>query len=245
MRKHKLFFCLLLAVVLFSSPVSAGRLTILTEDSPPGNFIDASGKLTGCGVEIVREIMTRLGGVEKIRVLPWARAYKMVVQNPDMMLFSTTRTAQRENLFKWVGPLMKIEWVFLARKGSGVAITSLDDARTVNRIGTYREDAREQFLLSKGFTNLHPANEMRHLLRMLEKKRLDLVATAKVAYTPYPRKDPVPMDNFEIAHTFKEVALYMAFSKLTDDTIVNQWQRAYSELEEEGFIHAVNQKWLK
>ncbi|MCG8616566.1 MAG: transporter substrate-binding domain-containing protein [Desulfobacterales bacterium] len=245
MRNYFIFFCLLLTVICFSSPVSAGRLTILTEDSPPGNFIDESGQLTGSCVEIVREIMRRLGHEEKIRVLPWARAYKMVLQNPDMMLFSTTRTVQRENLFKWVGPLLQIEWVFLARKDSGMTITSLDDARTVNRIGTYREDAREQFLLSKGFSNLHPANEMRHLLRMLNKNRLDLVATAKVAYSPHRRKNPVPMDNFRIAHTFKNVALYMAFSKMTDDKIVDQWQQAYTELEDEGFITAVRQKWLR
>ncbi len=238
-------FCLTAAFMLCAAVGSAGQLTILTEDSPPGSFIDESGELKGLSVDIVKEIMKRLDMDNRIKVLPWARSYRMLIKEPDIMLFSTTRTAQRESLFKWVGPLIKLEWVFLARKDSNVYITCLDDARSVNSIGTYREDARQQYLKAKGFTNLHSTNEMPLLIRMLDKKRLDLVATSKFSFKECCNKSLISWDKFKVVYTFKKATLYMAFSQKTDDTIVRQWQQVYDELSGEGFIDAVNKKWLR
>lgn len=237
--------CLIIVLMLFAATSFAGQLTILTETSPPGSFIDESGDLQGLSVDIVREIMKHLNVKEPIKVLPWARAYRMALKNPDTMLFSTTRTAQREKLFKWVGPLIKLEWVFLARKRDKISINSLEDAKSVNLIGTYRDDARKQYLTSLGFTNLYTVDEMPILIRMLDKNRVDLVATAKIAYNKCCHHETVPMNRFKIVYTFKKAELYMAFSKMTNDSIVQEWQKIYDELIKSGFIDAVNDKWLK
>lgn len=235
---------LLVFFLLSGSTVCAGQLTILTEDSPPVNFIGPSGELEGLSVDIVRKIMERLGIKTQIRVLPWARAYKIVSGRPDTMLFSTTRTSQREHLFKWAGPLAKHEWVFIAGKKSGISIASLEDAKAVPLIGTYRKDARKQYLEANGFTNLHSVTQMSQLLKMLDMDRLDLVAISKLGYGNQHRKTPIPWERFKIVHTFKQVELYMAFSRGTRDGIVRQWQQAFDALKEEGFIDAVNAKWL-
>lgn len=42
--------------------------------------------------------------------------------NNDAVLFSTTRTEHREDLFKWVGPISDIKAVVLARVDSGIVI---------------------------------------------------------------------------------------------------------------------------
>ena len=237
--------CLTVIFMLLAPTVPAGQLTILTENSPPGNFIDDGGELTGLSVDIVREIMKRLDLEAKITVLPWARAYRMLQKEADVMLFSTTRTPQREKLFKWAGPLIKQEWVFLARKDSNLSIASLDDARDVTLIGTYNEDARGQYLEAKGFTNLHSANNMSQLIRMLRKKRVDLIAISRLNHKKCYGKQKDHMDRFRIVHTFKKIELYMAFSQETSDSIVQKWQQTYDDLAQEGVLDAVNKKWLK
>jgi len=75
------------------------------------------------------------------------------------MLFSTTRTPARENLFKWVGPIFEQRQVPYKRAGSPLEIASLGDARKVAAIGTYYNDTTEQYLKNEGFTNIKSVTE--------------------------------------------------------------------------------------
>ncbi|OEU71116.1 MAG: hypothetical protein BA863_09845 [Desulfovibrio sp. S3730MH75] len=75
--------------------------------------------------------MRQTGQEFPIKVMPWAQGYTMAQRQPNVALYSTTRTESRENLFKWVGPLATMKWVFFAKAGSGIKISSLDDAKKV------------------------------------------------------------------------------------------------------------------
>ena len=237
--------CLLFLLFLFTPNAFAGQLTILTENSPPGNFIGDDGKLKGVSVEIVQEIMSRLELDILIKVLPWARSYKRLQSEADIMLFSTTRTPQRENQFKWVGPLLELQWIFITRKDTDISITSLADAKSVRRIGTYREDVREQYLKQQGFDNLHSTTDMSQLIKMLDKGRVDLVAVSNVGLAERCRQVGIPPEKFKTVFIIKRARLYMAFSMKTNDIIVQKWQNIYNDLAEEGFIQKANEKWLK
>ena len=70
-----------------------------------------------------------------------------------------TYTEDRQNLFKWVGPLATKRDILLARKDSSLSISSLEDAKKVGRIGTLRDDVRGKFLEKQGFTNLEPVSD--------------------------------------------------------------------------------------
>ena len=141
------------AVMATANPARSVELTVLTENLPPLNFV-RDGQLVGPSVEIVEEIQKRVGITETIYVYPWARAYKRALQEENIVLFSMTHTADRQDKFKWVGPLATKRDILVARKGSGIIIDTLDDARAVERLGTLRDDSREQFLKINGFKNL-------------------------------------------------------------------------------------------
>lgn len=67
----------------------------------------------------------------------------------DGVLFSTTRTTHRENLFNWVGPIADIKVVVLARKSSQIKVN--DPIELGNYpIGVIRDDIGEQQLLQLG-----------------------------------------------------------------------------------------------
>ncbi|MBW2722514.1 MAG: transporter substrate-binding domain-containing protein, partial [Deltaproteobacteria bacterium] len=112
----KLF--ILVASVFFVSvqPALSAELIILTENLPPLNYVE-DGVLVGPSVDIVREIQRRVGSHEEIKVYPWARAYKMALEDENVVLFSMTYTKVRYDKFKWIGPVAKKRDILVAKKG--------------------------------------------------------------------------------------------------------------------------------
>ena len=137
-----------------SPPALEGKLRIITEVFPPFNFVESNQNVTGQSTEIVRAIMQKLGMQASIDVMPLADGLTVAQEGPDVAIFSLNRTPQREELFKWVGPIGSYEQAFYAKKGSTISLNSLEDAQKVGKIGVYKGDAGNQFLASQGFTNL-------------------------------------------------------------------------------------------
>lgn len=91
----------ILVMLLLPAVVGAQELTIISENNPPFNFVK-HGSPTGSSMEIVREMLRRMNRTDTIQILPWARGYDLALSRPNVVLFSTARTNQRENLFFWV-----------------------------------------------------------------------------------------------------------------------------------------------
>lgn len=73
----------------------------------------------------------------------------MALEQPNYGVFVTARLPEREELFKWVGPIGPDDWVLLARGDSPINLTSLDQARQYN-IGAYKGDAIAEHLDGQG-----------------------------------------------------------------------------------------------
>src|SRR5881397_3481136 len=115
---------LALALLLAGWSARGGELQLLTEEYPPLSFT-RDGKVSGLSVEIVEEIQRRVGSRVPIQVLPWARAYRMAQEQPDVALFGTTRTAERDKLFQWVGPIVAGRTSLYTKRGTGLRLNSL------------------------------------------------------------------------------------------------------------------------
>ncbi len=234
---------LLTSLFCFSiHPLAAGQLTILTENLPPLNYLD-DGKLVGSSVEIVQEIQKRIGSPEPIHVYPWARAYKMALEEENVILFGMTYTQDRSELFKWVGPLATKRDILLARKDAAMSITSLEDAKKVERIGTLRDDVRGKMLEKMGFTNLEPVSDEQNNAQKLALGRIDLWAYKKPGFRTVCALAEVDPELFvEVAH-MKKSELKIAFSKKTSDEIVARWQKAFDEMVADGTVQKIKDKW--
>jgi hypothetical protein len=53
---------------------------------------------------------------DRIRLTSWTAAYRTALKTKNAILFSTTRTPERETLFQWVGPIAPTRVVPIARK---------------------------------------------------------------------------------------------------------------------------------
>jgi len=217
-----------------SNPTGAPiTLEIYTEDNPPGNFL-ADEKPGGFVVDLVREILTRLGRSDTIAVVPWARGYNMALTKPNVALFSTTRLPQREKLFRWVGPVYTQQWGFYAKKGAGVQITSMENARRVPRIGTYHNDAKEQFLLKNGFSNLISTNKNVSNVRHLIQGNIDLWVSSDFNMPYIAWQAGVDPNRLERVFAFRSVKNYIAFSMGTPPNVITDWQRTLDDIVRDG-----------
>ena len=221
--------CLLAAGAAFAQPLS-----IYTENNPPASYT-RDGKPAGMAVEVVREILRRLNQADTIEIVPWSRGYNMALSLENVALFSTTRLPHRERLFHWVGPIYTQTWGFYALKGSDFHIKSLEEAKTVGRIGTYRDDAKEQFLKHKGFTNLLSANRNMINVRHLLQGDIDLWVSSDLNVRDIVSQAGVDPSLVELVFPFHQVDNYIAFSIETDKIKVEDaWQKILDEMKQDG-----------
>lgn len=230
--------------LVFSMPsLAADSLIILTEESPPFNFTQ-KGKLTGVATQVVQEITRRLGIEDNIEVVPWARGYKRLCTEPNVVLFSTARTPEREALFHWVGPIYSFRLGFYARKADVRHIGSMEEAKKAGAIATYRADYREQILNSLGFTNLDSSNSLLSCVRKLMSGRVDLWFSDNIGTPRIASEAGVDPADFEEVFTYSQNSSYIAFSKQTSLAVVKRWQKTLDEMKEDGTFWWLARKWL-
>jgi polar amino acid transport system substrate-binding protein len=232
---------LFLAFLLLSAP-QAMALTIVTEDAPPSTIVRGE-TLTGSSVEVVREIQKRTGDSSRIEVYPWARAYTMATSEPDVVLFAATRTSEREPLFTWIGPVMRVKWAFFGMAGKARPLASLEDAKKAPSIGAYKDDAREQFLRRQGFTNLDSASSPDKNLRKLQAGRVEYVVSTDTGIGAVLDQAGMKPGDVENVFTFKTVDLYIVFSRGSAPATVAAWEKAFDEMSADGTLKAIQARW--
>jgi polar amino acid transport system substrate-binding protein len=232
-----------LAVLLFlcAAPAALGqpKLYLATETSAPSSMLEG-GRVVGIGTDKVREIMHRARIGYTIELLPWKRAYTAALERHDACVFSTTRTPEREPLFKWVGPTDEAQWVLMARIGSGIRLKTLDDARAY-RIGTYNGDARDQFLRERGFL-VDPAPGDMINLRKLLLGRIDLWAASWRRGTTILEQNGWDKKIFP-ALTFNRIQVYLACNRAVPDALVARMNAAVEAMLRDGAMRRIERQY--
>ena len=235
---------LLLLALLMTGTLQAAiqEFNIYTEEYPPYNY-SKDGKVTGISTEIVREMLGRLGHPDNIHVSPWSKAYRLVQETDNSILYSTTRTAAREHLFKWVGPLVPNNISFFAKTDSGISINNLDDARKVGRIGVYIDDIGEILLKGKGFTNLRSVPDNITNIKDLVDGKIDLWIINELTGKQMAREQGVD-NQVEKVFDVQETFMYIAFPKSTPDSVIDQWQQTLDQLKNDGTYGKIFSQWV-
>ena len=220
-----------------------GIIQMMTEEYPPVTFMK-NGKVSGFVTDMVREISVRQGSQDNIQLISWDEAYKVALINPNVVLFSTERTDEREKLFQWVGPVGKNSANFYAKKGSGIRINSLDEARKVAAIATTANWFTEQDLKSRGFTNLVSAPLPTDNVRMLMQGEVKLSVFTDITVAEIVKNAGYTMDDLEPVFTVSSTYFYIAMSLGTPPEIVKKWQSILDELKEDGTFEKIYRGYL-
>lgn len=242
MRVTMLFFTVLLGGLGAAARATPpARLQLLTELSAPSSMLE-DGQVVGRSTEKVREIMARSGIDFTLELLPWQRAFTLARDNADTCVFSTTRTAERESQFKWIGPIDDAEWALLARADRMLQLRTLEDARPL-RIGTYNGDARDIYLRAQGF-KVDPAPNDAINARKLLMGRIDAwaisVKRGEMMLKRYGQDSRiVPV------LTFNRVRVYLACNLALPGALSDKMNAAVEAMGRDGTLQRIDRKYEK
>ena len=222
-----------------SSPEESPRLQLLTEEFPPYNFAGPDGTITGSSTDVVREIADRLGVNAGIELGAWADGYNRTLATPDTALYSTARTTERENLFRWVGPIGSYDFTFYARNDSGISLSSLEEAKKAGTIAVVRDDARHQYLVARNVSNLALYPDDESCVRALMSGECQLwlgsavTANQTIVQAGYQPDDVRPLSTVQTSE------LYIAFNTRTSPETVAAWQDTLDAMKRDGTYQAI------
>ncbi len=245
--KQLIFLLILLSFPIFS--VHAEEFKIFTEAMPPYNYEDeVTLEAKGFSVEIVKELLKRTkitltGG--KIHVWPWARAYELIQIEKNVMLFSMTKSKARENMFKWVGPIAsRTIWLWKLKKRKDIVIKSIEDAKKYT-VGGVHEFASTKYLQKLGF-DVETVPLIKHNWLKLFEERIDLVSALELEAAFNMNKLGKSFHQLDrVIKIDDRYSYYIAFSKYTDEKIVNQLQKALNTMKTAGTFKNIKKKYLK
>jgi ABC-type amino acid transport substrate-binding protein len=226
-----------------AGPATDAGLRIITEEFLPLSYAGADGKPTGLSTEVVNGILERLNQKADIEILPWSEGYSLALAGPRVALYSTGRSDDRENLFKWVGPIVAFDQTLYARKGSGIQINSLEAAKSAGIIGVVKDDSRHQFLLENQFDNISTCSSDAECLRNLMAGTTDLWFGSSANSADIARKEGIDPSAFEAVYTVRTVPMYIAFSTDTPDSVIADWQGALDAMKQDGTFDAISEKY--
>ena len=246
LRPRHVFGAALLIVCALLCPVSSARaqsLRIVTAEEPPTNYT-RDGQLTGITVDIVRELLKRQNMDTPIEVYPWARAYAIAQQTPNVMLFTAARTPEREvQGFSFIGPVTTRKHALFARA---------DDTRQYPSLATLyherlliagmRGDWRAQWVSDRSL-NLYATNSHVQSLRMLLSGRVDLAVLSDLELGPDLKAMGAAEGSVRLAYVIEERAAYILLSQGTERATVTRWQSEFARLQESDFFRQLSARW--
>ena len=233
--RQPVWIALLLALFCGSSP--AQTIKGVSEDTSFSYL--QNGKVAGPASEVVEATLKRAGLNDyRLALYPWARAYDIAQQEPNVLIYLIARTPARETLFKWTGEIMRVEFpVYKLRERTDIVVPDLQTAKNYS-IGVMRDDLRHEYLKAQGFTKLVVSAQNADNFKKLVNQQVQLV--------PMPERDAIQfcedakIDFARLEQVFTldalTTGLYMAYSQSTSDDIVARTRTAFNSLKAEGVV---------
>jgi len=254
----KKFVCLCIISIVFASGVLADEIPSIkayTENMPPYNF-KKDGKITGFSVELLHAIAKQAGVKISLRFGPWKRFYIKVEETPNTILFTATRNEDREDRFKWVGPInnraIKLwrlvnpvkDWkMSINRSSNEAALRSIKEGQYM--IGATSGDASHKNLKDQGykvFSSPKPELSIKQFLagRFPIYSGLDMSTAMRL------RNEGGSFSDVEEVAVFNDqYSYYYMVNKDTDCKVIYRLQKALDILKYNGVYKSIKNKWLQ
>jgi len=211
-------------------------LTYYTEQMPPFNYME-NGTLQGISVDLLEAVTEKMGKKvtrEEITLVPWTGGYQAALTGNNTVLFATVRIPEREQSFKWVGPIYTYTDVLFARPDRGITIESPEDLKGY-RIGAIVDDLAVQQLLDAGVNESQIVQETNAsvLVEKLDNGEIDLWAYSEEAGRYFSEQVTGNYYSYKVVYKLETRDAYYAFSKDVPDSVVQSFQQSLDALKQE------------
>ncbi|WP_417465786.1 substrate-binding periplasmic protein [Kordiimonas sp.] len=231
---------LLLGVV----PASAEDVVVYTENYPPYNYQGPGGEVEGLATAKVRQILDDAGLSYSIKLVPWARAMLYAQTRKNALIYTITRTPDREAQFDWLAPLAPSSFYLFVRA---------DDPRSVSPetllSGQFQAACVTGDLTCDllGWTDIPKenimvvANSRTEDFRMVIANRADIYVSELAVNTRLRRKEGFdPAITRPAMRIEGKAGFYLASGKDADVTMRNKVRNTYLALEKTGRYQLVD-----
>ena len=225
---------------LIAKASTVPTLNLYAENLAPNNYLNEQGEVAGHATKKVKAMMAKAQFNYNINIYPWARAYKLALNNAYSGVYSTMRSKQREAHFRWVCPIAKQESLYFVRLASrhDIILNDINDAKKyITSVSRDEFDhqllVEHQFKQRKHFTLTTGDNTN---LRLLLNGYTDLLIAAPTTITQAMLLQPTdaPQVIMELSlNTDANNPLCLAFGLKTPQRVIDKLQTALNEINNE------------
>lgn len=226
-----------------SGTTMSANLTYYTEQLPPYNYME-DGTPKGISVDLLEAITEKMGkkvSPEEVHVVPWTEGYQAALTQNNTVLFLMARTPEREQVFKWGGPIYSDRYVLFAKRDQGISIENPEDLKDY-RIGVLADDIATQQLLNLGVNQSHilVGSNVSANIKRLENGEIDLWAFPEDAGRYFTEQATGNYYSYEVVYQLETQDLYYAFSRDVPDSVVQSFQQSLDEIKQEKDITGIS-----
>ncbi|WP_166642124.1 substrate-binding periplasmic protein [Paludibacterium purpuratum] len=249
--------CLLPMLLLLSLPVWADRvatneLMVVTEEWAPYQYTTADGAVSGPNVAMVQAILAEAKFQTPIKIVPWARAFFMGKNRPNTLIFSLSRSKERENQFIWIGELMRRDdWFYRATGHDSIAPTKLSAIKSCCTVCVVRKDIVEDDLQKLGFQpdrHYITADSFADCMRLVQTGTVPLLVNSPAGLAQELKQQRDNRAGFQKVMPLPgagQEPLYLAASIGTSATTVARLQAAIKTLQQNGTLEQTRRLFLE
>ncbi len=236
----KWFLSIMTALVLVTTSANAKEsLNVGSDEWPPYHYaVESVADVHGFVPVMVTTVLEKMNvAVNDYRIYPWARAVQMVFSGKLDALFTTTKTATREDhCYFPQEPLIKFSYVFFIRKEDAGSLTfnTFDDLKkyTIGVVKGFSYSPEFMDFIKKE-QNYEEVTEGKQNFQKLLAKRIDLVAVPRSVGYWQIKTLGVEDEVVLLPKAFNEDLLYIMFSKKTvDEAFVDRFSRELKKYKE-------------
>ena len=213
---------------------------VYTLDYPPLVIVaDRAASDQGLATRVLRSAAKRAELALDIQVVPWVRAQKSTLDGSGELLYPVIRTAAREPLYEWIGPVARIDYqLFRLRTSQTVAVPARIEDFPNHRVGLVRADPVTAMLKANGQSVKDEATSILQLIKMLLGDRIDFIAATPEAMS-YGLKllgvDPQTVERVKPLNVLLTDGLaYVVARRGADSEAIRKLRRALADMRRDG-----------
>jgi polar amino acid transport system substrate-binding protein len=227
-------FRLYVITMLLLGAQAKAEPVLLTENLPPLQVVSNGKVVSGLAYQRVQQLLAIANVQVQPEVLPWARLYKRLKTEPNVLVFSLVRTAEREEQFIWLAPLFYMELSIYSLAERNLVAGSLKEMSTYIT-GVKRDDVVADYLLKQNFkfgSSLFEVKNTEDTVKLLLRKRVDFIPATPLIIQAVCQTLGCTEQDFKLNFTIEELPqkFYLAASLGTSPDLVARIQQAAAQL---------------
>ncbi|WP_020406079.1 substrate-binding periplasmic protein [Hahella ganghwensis] len=225
------------------------ELKLYTQEFPPLQYRSEKGEVTGFVVETVREAVRDMKErmpvtISRLDILPWKRALMLAELEPNVLVFSLSRTPEREDKYYWIGTVAPYSLSFykLSARDDIKAESPEDLKGQGHRIGSQIGSSLEEYLVNQGFGEngdsslIDGITENQRNIARLYRGFVDLIMFSDYSLKHRACNQGLDPDKLEKVVSVPELSseLWLIASRATAPEVVHQLRESLQEVKRSG-----------